>query len=280
MDPVGRSTPGEKVVLTERDYSVLMLVANNRFVAAKQLAHLWPSDPKYHNHYIRLRKLIRAGILETLEGDAGNRLGYRLTRKGISLLPSETLKAKALAHRSFSYRTSFDHDRLLQELRLVFEQSPLVSRYMPEHEVKRVLAERHGKKERRDVGYKVPDSLFELKTTHKPLRVALELELTMKSESRYWKNFRELLTSSDFDVVIFVTASEMMSEALRQIIKDVTANDRVVRDWPHKRGMYFATLDSVASEKKNAVFSGEGEAFSLASLEKDVSEKTTALTLP
>jgi len=231
-DALGRSTPGGKVVLTRRDFDALAIVANNRFVEAKQLAHLWPSDPKYHNHYIRLRKLIRAGILETLIGDAGNRLGYRLTQKGISLLPSEILKAKALSHRSFSYRTSFDHDRLLQEIRLVFEQSPLVSRYMPEHEVKRVLAERHGKKERKDVGYKVPDSLFELKTTHKPLRVALELELTMKSESRYWKNFRELLTSSDFDVVIFVTASEKMSEALRQIIKDVTANDRVVRDWP------------------------------------------------
>lgn len=277
MDPL--ASP-RKVVLTSRDYAVMKVIATNRFVSAKQLAHLWSNNPKNHNHYIRLKRLMRAGILELLIGDAGNRLGYRLTRKGIDLLPDDADRAKALAYRSFSYRTSFDHDRLLQELQTVFEQSPLVSRYMPEHEVRQRLSEKHGKKERNDVGYKVPDGLFELKTSRGIKRVAVELELTTKSESRYRKIFRELLTSSDFEIVLFVTASDKMTEALRSIVAEVKAEDMVVRGWPTKRGMYFATLESVLLEKQNAVFIGDSDPFSLASLEKSVSEKATGLSLP
>ena len=188
-------------------------------------------------------------------------------------MPSETLKAKANSDRSFSYRSSFDHDKFLQKLRAIFETSPLVSAYKPEHEVRRMLALIHGKEERKDAGYKVPDGLFQLQTTHKNLRVALELEITMKSETRYWKIFRELLTSSDFDVVLFVAASDKMIEALKAIITDVKANDPVVKGWPTKRGMYFSTLEKVLTEKEDAVFIGDGPPFSLASLAKDVSEK-------
>lgn len=269
-----------KVVLTNRDYGVMKAVATNRFVSAKQLAHLWSDDPKNHNHYIRLRKLMRAGILELLIGDAGNRLGYRLTRKGINLLPDEADRAKALAYRSFSYRTSFDHDRLLQEVQSVFEQSPLISRYMPEHEIRQRLSEKYGKKERKDGGYKVPDGLFELKTSRGIKRVAVELELTVKSEPRYRKIFRELLTSSDFEIVLFITASDKMTEALRSIIAEVKADDSVVQGWPTKRGMYFATLETVLLEKLNAVFSGDGDPFSLASLEQSVSGKAIGLSQP
>ncbi len=277
MDPLEGP---RKVVLTNRDYGVMKAVATNRFVSAKQLAHLWSDDPKNHNHYIRLRKLMRAGILELLIGDAGNRLGYRLTRKGINLLPDEADRAKALAYRSFSYRTSFDHDRLLQEVQSVFEQSPLISRYMPEHEIRQRLSEKYGKKERKDGGYKVPDGLFELKTSRGIKRVAVELELTVKSEPRYRKIFRELLTSSDFEIVLFITASDKMTEALRSIIAEVKASDPVVQGWPTKRGMYFATLENVLLEKLNAVFSGDSDPFSLASLEQCVSEKATGLSQP
>lgn len=277
MDPLEGP---RKVVLTNRDYGVMKAVATNRFVSAKQLAHLWSDDPKNHNHYIRLRKLMRAGILELLIGDAGNRLGYRLTRKGINLLPDEADRAKALAYRSFSYRTSFDHDRLLQELQSVFEQSPLISRYLPEHEIRQRLSEKYGKKERKDGGYKVPDGLFELKTSRGIKRVAVELELTVKSEPRYRKIFRELLTSSDFEIVLFITASDKMTEALRSIIAEVKADDSVVQGWPTKRGMYFATLETVLLEKLNAVFSGDGGPFSLASLAQSVSGRATGLSQP
>jgi hypothetical protein len=44
--------------------------------------------------------------------------------------------------------------------------------------------------------------------------------------------------------------------------------------------MYFATLESLLLEKQNAVFIGDSDPFSLASLEKSVSEKATGLSLP
>jgi len=277
MESVARSSQC-KVVLTQRDYAVLMALATQRFLSSKDIAKLWP--PKNQtNHYTRIRKLVRVGILELLIGDNGHRLGYRLTHKGIELLPSELLKAKARDYRSFSYRTSFNHDVLLQKVRNVFEESPLVSGYMPEHEVRKRLSEKYRRKERRDDGYKVPDGLFELKTTIGTKRVAVELELSKKSESRYRKMFRELLTSSDYEIVIFVADSENRINALKAIMAEVLSNDPVVKGWPTKRGIYFATLEKVLTQKLDVVFQGEGTSFVLAELEKSISRKATALTM-
>ncbi len=271
--PAVSTNKDTRLKLTDRDYAILIFVATNRFVTSRQIRDLFWQAADTHNHYSRLRKLVRAGLLEYLVGDNSSRLGYRLTQKGIDVLPSEILKAKAISHRSFSYRTSFDHDKLLQAIRGVIEKSPLVSGYMPEHEVRSLLALRHGKEEKKDSGYKVPDGLFELKTDKKTLRVAIELELTMKSEVRYRKIFRELLTSTDFDVVFTIAANERMTEALVAIANQVKANDPIVRDWPKKRGLYFATLEKVLSEGQKAIFKGDGPPFSLGSLETRTSKK-------
>jgi hypothetical protein len=257
-----------KVVLTERDLAVMTQIATQRFVSASEIAHLWSSSPKNKNHYVRLRELTQAGFVEPLVGDDGHRLGYRLTRRGIEMLPSEDLKIKARDYRSFTYRSSFDHDVLLQRVRNVIEASPLVSGYLPEHEVRKRLSEKYGRKERKDQGYKVPDALFNLRTSTRTMRVALELEISRKSESRYRKMFRELLTSSDFEIVIFITDTEKRTEALRKIISDVMANDSVVKSWPTKRGMYFATIEEILTRKQETVFVAEGTQFSLAGLEK------------
>lgn len=246
-------------------------IATNRFITADDIRDRFWKSASTHNHYTRIRKLVRAGLIERLVGDMRVQLGYRLTKNGIDKLSSEVLKTVAAENRSFSYRTAFDHDKLLVAIRRVFEESPLVSHYMPEHEVRRMLASRHGKEEKRNAGYKVPDSLFNLKTATRILTVAVELELTLKSKNRYLRVFRKLLTSSDFDVVFILTANAKMADAIRTIALDVKANDPYVRRWPVKRGLYFIALDEFLTERSEATLKGDGQPFSLKSLEKELS---------
>ena len=278
MDALTAQSGAVRIVLTPRDYAILTKLATQRFLSSRQIAELWPATNDT-NHFTRIRKLVRVGLLEPLIGDDGHRLGYRLTKKGIEFLPSEIVKAKARDYRHFSYRTSYNHDVLLQRVRNVFEESPLVDRYMPEHEVRKRLSEKYGRKERKDEGYKVPDGLFDLKTSTRTMRVALELEITTKAESRYRKMFRELLTSDDYEVIIFITDNDGQIEALRKIMADVMANDAVVRGWPTKRLVYFATLKTVLKKRLETVFQAEGTRFSLSELAKTISKKATGLTV-
>lgn len=271
MEPVRLPVPGGNIVLSKRDYAIMLLVAENRFITAHEIRERFYADKKTRNHFTRIRQLVAAGVLEHVIGDCEMRLSLRLSRKGVRFLPSEIHKAYALSNRSFKYRSSFGHDKTVNQIRMVIEKSPLVSGYIPEHEVRSLLGIRHGKKESKDSGYKVPDALFDLKVPGKTLKVALEFEDSMKGVTLYRSLFRRLLISSDFDVVMFVTASEEMIAALRSIIDHVRANDPVVRDWPTERAMYFASLKQVLTEGTNAVFVGDSTPFSLASLEKQLS---------
>lgn len=272
---------GGKVAITPRDRRVLAEIALNRFLTAKQIKHtFWPND-KSHNHYGRMRKLVRGGLIESMTGDNSVALGYRLTRRGIDALPTVELKARALANRKVRYATSYEHDRLLHELRIVFESSHLVSGYRAEHEVKELLASRHGRREQKEEGYKVPDGLFVLHTPNRDLTVALEFERKQKSEGRYRKILRRLSTSSDFDVVFYVVADPRLASYLTSLLKDVRESDPVVLAWPRVHGFYFAALDTFLAEGKRASFIGEGKAFSLESLEEENSRNPLpGLALP
>ncbi|MBI4405089.1 MAG: hypothetical protein HY537_13075 [Deltaproteobacteria bacterium] len=258
-----------KVALRKRDHAIMTAIATNRFITSSDIRQLFWKSQTTRNHYTRLNTLTKAGLIEPLVGDNLAQLGYRLTKKGIAMLSSDVLKTDAIQNRRFSYKSSFDHDKLLVAIRRVFEESPLVSGYIPEHEVRRMLASRHGKEEKRNAGYKVPDGLFKLKTAQKILTVAVELELTLKSKNRYQRIFRELLTSADFDVVFILTANANMARAIRTIALDVRANDPYVRRWPIKRGLYFLPLDAFLTQRCEATFEGDGQPFSLKSLEKE-----------
>ncbi len=258
-----------KVVVMSRDRLVLAEIALNRFLTAKQIKDkFWPRD-KSHNHYGRIRKLVRAGLVEQMTGDNSVALGYRLTMRGIEELPTVELKARAMANRKVSYGTSYEHDRLLHDVRVVLESSNLVSNYRAAHEVKELFAIRHGRQEQKEDGYKVPDGLFVLRNPTRNLTVALELERKQKSEGRYRKILRRLSTSSDFDVVFYLVADPRLGSYLTALLKDVRDNDPVVLAWPRVHGFYFAELGTFLAEGKKAFLLGEGRSFSLESLEEE-----------
>jgi len=255
--------------ITDRDRKIFAAIAENRFLTAKEIGErFWPTTKSKHHHE-RLRLFTRLRYLEHLLGDNSTRLGFRLADKGIAELHSEELKSKALANRSFSYKSTFDHDKLLTRIRAIFETSPLVSNYLSEHEVRSLLAVRYGREEEKgEKGYKVPDALFSLRTPRGTRTVALELELSTKSVERYRKIFRELLTSSDFDVVFFITKSDDMTSNLSRLLDEVRENDMAVRSALRKHRFYFVSLEEFLNKRLEACFEGTERVFSLSALKE------------
>ena len=97
-----------------------------------------------------------------------------------------------------NYGTTFEHDRNLQLIKRILESAPCIGDYSTEAEVRKLLAERHGIQREKDQRYKVPDALFSLRLSDATLRVALELELSVKSmkrTKRRWSYSRPAVTS-------------------------------------------------------------------------------------
>lgn len=254
-----------KIKLSSRDFKLLELAAKQKFLTIQDVAQFWTSN-KSHHHYERMRDLCQAGFFQPLLGDQKIRLGYRLMPKGISHLPTAELKSSALVMTRIGYRTGFGHDRLLHEVRSALETLPIVSNFRSEAQVRSIFASRHGKKEQKGKGYKVPDGLFQLSNHNGDFKVAIEVELSVKAEARYHSIFRELLLQPDFDIVFYLTGQDDIKKMLIRILADVRAEDLVVQTARRQNRIYFASLRELLTNKAETVFEGEGSTFPLNSL--------------
>ena len=203
-------------------------------------------------------------------GDGGFRLGYRPTRKAIYHLKASGLQPGKLTDLQSEFRSTFDHDKILLELRNVLETSPLVSDFLPEHRVREVLSEKYGYRPDQGNGYKIPDGMFYLKTAKRKFRVALELELTMKSKNRYVKLMKQLSLSRDWDVIFIISKDKVLKQKMEGILSAVRKSDYDIKLSKLNHGIYFATLSEFLSFKLECPLAGENKTFSLAGLADEI----------
>jgi hypothetical protein len=114
----------------------------------------------------------------------------------------------------------------------------------------------------------VPDGLFHLTAKKAKYVVAVEVELSTKSENRYRKLFRELLLQPDFNVVLYLVKGEEMKKYLRRLFAEVLTDDLVVQTASRRNAIYFAKLPEFLEKGLGATFQGEGSTFSFESLVK------------
>jgi hypothetical protein len=141
-----------------------------------------------------------------------------------------------------------------------------VSDYLSEPRVRSLLAHRHGYKERRKDGYKVPDALFQLRTLRKTFQVAVELELSLKNRMYIDRILRQLVTSLDFNLVFLVLKTHAMLQRYQSTLKLVRANDSHVQFGKRDNGIYFCVLSDLLRDREKTKFLGEEYEFDLAAL--------------
>jgi hypothetical protein len=210
------------------------------------------------------------GYIEVLHGDGGMRLGYRARRRAVNVLKSLGMELPPLTDLGAAYRSGFDHDRNVLDLRNILESSELVTGFQPEHAVREALARRYGYRDSDGSGYKVPDGFFQLRTAKGCFRVALELEIAVKAKARYRKALKQLSLSPDWDVAFIVAAEASRIGLLQGILADLRSNDFDLKRSGRRNAIYFASLDEFQRRKLEGTFKGEGKTFSLASLADEI----------
>ena len=252
--------------LTKRDLAILKHIGEYGFSSARWIKEQFWNGKANCIYYRRLSILRQLGLVEHMVGDDDNKLAYRLTKRGIALLRTSGAETAEDSEYRAAYRTTYNHDDYLVGLGIVLRSFPGVVEYWPERQVRQKLTLKHGYKERKRDGYKVPDALFTVQTKQRRLRVALELEIAPKAKAYYRKILNRLITSTDFDMVLFIAPDSNTLEGLRATLNWVRANDVHVKYAGRDNGFYFALLGDVLTGKGNAKFSGEGTAFTLAQL--------------
>lgn len=205
--------------------------------------------------------------MKKVRDKGGEQALYQLTRDGLRLLNDFGIQTRGYRGVEGLYRSAKEHDGIMRKLRDIFLQSPIVSNYLTEAKVKSTLAKKHGGQKSREEFYKVPDAIFTLRQSHKALRIAVELEIALKSKKRYLMMMQQLCLSNDFDNVFLIAQSENVLNQLRSHLRDVRENNLRVRHHDHEHGFYFVLLSKFLEDGLEARFEGDDGAFTLRSLE-------------
>ncbi len=267
------ATKRKRLLLTPRDLNILRLAADHGIVTSDEILKLFSTSKCANAHLRRIRKLCSAGYLAPMVGDGMVRLGYRLERKGreyLGLNGQEPRKTRPLQRR---YRGTFDHDRMLHHIESILYKSPLVSGYVTDAELRSEMAKQYGANEARKKFMFVPDGLFSLKTVQGTFKVALELELSVKSKERYRKKLTHLLTTHQISAVLFLVRDKTIEHCIKANLQYIKDNDWAVKGSSRINALYFADARKFLESGHDAPFFGDDGNFSLRSLEEAIAKK-------
>jgi len=110
-----------------------------------------------------------------------------------------------------------DHDEIMARSLLRLSKANALASYQTEAELKK-LSPLVRRRYSADENEKFPDALVEMKSS---LRLALELELTLKSRRRYLHILRTYRMREDFDKIIFIVRSQNIFESITQAMTDM-----------------------------------------------------------
>ena len=252
--------------LTGRDEKILSLLGEYGCVSAERIkAYFWNSTSTSRAHYRRLGMLKRRGLVESNMGDRAMTIGYRLTKRGQQVLKNSPAANLRPATRR-AYKTQFEHDQYLIDLRRILQESPLVREFKNQLEVRKQLIDGKAKLRHWEDLPHIPDATFSLVIPGQTMRVALEVELTSKNRKRYAKIFRNHLLAKTWEMVIYVVKDANFRDRLMATLSDIKSTDIQVRVASKINGMYFCTIGEFLSRQLEVPMTNGKKEISLAKI--------------
>lgn len=257
--------------LCSTDSDIVRYLAENRFGTRSDLISAISTLSEKSNMNRTLGRLRSYGMIEVMSGDSNCHLGYRLTKKGLLFARDNLLVSPELLRSRPSFRSQYDHDRIVAEARRVLCSSPVVSDFKTELELRSKLGrEKFQLTNDQEREWKVPDGLFTLKTKKGSMRVALEIELSQKSKARYQKIIKSILIARKFEIVFFLCRNSKLMELISKEVSESRRTNPIVRASNRSNGIYFCTLDMLRNNGNDAHWCGEKNRFSISEIERSL----------
>lgn len=263
---VGRPK-GHKLTIT--DTLILRKIAKEGFQTYSELRMDILTHFSRTHSWAALKRLVTLGFLTECRGDGGGIRGWYLS-----------LKARTGTHELFDpswrvdirppvYRSAFDHDLALREIKRILCGSPCVSDWIPEHLLKGKAVQEFGRLRLEDRAAKllrVPDARFNLAIRETVFRCALELEFTRKARKRWFQKLEIQITNPSYDFVFYVTIDDKVQEAIWNVYQGVVSHSSRLKVSREQNAVYFTTLEKLRRSGLNTPFAGLQETLILANL--------------
>ena len=201
------------VLLTDRDYQLLMTLYENVTTSFYQIQNLFFHGKNHATAMNRLRLLQDAGYITRVRvprirsWHGGREVGvvFQVTAKSLRKLQMKHSNVTFVEKIPALNPISLDHDLLINDIK------PYIQRFYPDGLWinGRYLTDSRGYK-------KIPDAVIECANSE--LVIAIELELHAKSSLRYRQIISEFRASSKIEKVIYITANAQID---RKIISEL-----------------------------------------------------------
>lgn len=223
--------------LTVRDLEVMKDIYDHQFLSFYQIHEKHFPENKRPTVYNRLSKLVRAEVIKAVNVNLvafhrkGELLGvvYMLAKEGLKKLQdfkmTEDINQNPV---SLNYSCLY-HDLLLTDVLRVLKRDWKVTKPTKENQ------------------NRIPDAvLFEQRTNNK---MALELELTAKSEMRYREIILSYRTSREFDSVLYVVKDESIQKKIGGLITGFNGRYEISDDTDKFKFMTLIQILNFSKEK-------------------------------
>jgi hypothetical protein len=250
---------------TENYSAVLNKIADEGFQTYPELRSTVLQNVTRQHSWKLLKKLNTAGFLSECRGDGGGIRGWALSQTGQNQIRINRDDGWKSEYRYPLYKTAYDHDVTLREVKNIFLGSPSITQWTPEYIVKsnamRAIQYLNHKEKRRKLTA-IPDALFQFESADQNFKAALELEMTRKSRSRLLHKFESQVTDSNFDFIFYVVNGEPLMQVLWDTYREVLSQSLRVKMKSQPNGIYFALLENLRRDRLQALFTGKKDTFS------------------
>ena len=270
--PAGGGGPSQprRTRLTERDLRLLFFLGEHGCVSPTRVkSYFWNSSEGSKAHNRRLRILTQEGYVEKVVGDQSRVLGYRITQKGKRFLRDASPGKEVVISRR-GYRTQFEHDQRLIDVRRILEQSPLILGFRMDHELRAEFSDGKSRPASWQNMQLIPDAIFTHRTPSGSVKMALELELTQKSKRRYGRIFKNHLLSKKWNLTLYLVKDEALKKSLMETLGAVKGKDLEVRLAKVVNGIYFCLLEDFLSKGLEAPMTNGKKEISFAEMARRI----------
>jgi DNA-binding HxlR family transcriptional regulator len=196
------------MVITNRDREFLLKLHSYGMLATNQVKKIVFNDIAVTTVLRRLRILERKHLIKRVEGFTTTETLWALTEKG-----AETANVQ-LCKRHFA-KVLLEHDYKLLSLRLCLEDNGIAHSWTPEHEIRSKVYKKYGL---RDAKNKlIPDGLMGIEVDGKKVSVAIELELTLKNQTKLIETLRRYKSVKETFAVWYIVPTRTILNQIHRL---------------------------------------------------------------
>jgi hypothetical protein len=232
---------------TNRDQHILSDLGNYGLLSTTIIVEKHFNKVDYSTVLRRLRILEKEGLIR--------RAGLLMTTENLWAIAPKGAKQMSLENfKCYWNQASIDHDFKLIKLRMFLEELGIIKKWIAEHVIRSMIYKKYSL---RDAKNKlIPDGIFESKIDNSSQSMAIELEMNLKSQSRYKKILGQYQWNKDLLGVWYIVPSQAILNKLKDYWNRTTSS--------YTEGkIYFSLLDDLLTFKGESLLYSTNEKFLL-----------------